>query len=102
MSPNSHSIIVIEEDIELRIPLRLDGIFSYFSTRSLTPEEIKNIDNVEAIFLTPYVTSWDTYDDTYEDEEDNFLDQQGDMIYPQQQKIKLFNDQYFCKITMSE
>ena len=56
---------------------------------------------MEAIFLTPYVTSWDTYDDTYEDEEDNFLDQQGDMIYPQQQKIKLFDDQDVFEITMS-
>ena len=73
MSPNSHSIIVIEEDIELRIPLRLDGIFSYFSTRSLTPEEIKNIDNVEAIFLTTNSKSWDPYDDSYEEEDDNFL-----------------------------
>ena len=38
VSLDSHSIIVTEEDIELRIPLRLDGIFSYFPTRSLTSE----------------------------------------------------------------
>ena len=47
MYHKSHSIIFQEENIGLRIPLRLDEIFSYFPTQSLTPEEIENIVHVE-------------------------------------------------------
>ena len=45
--------------------------------------------------------SWDPYDNKNEEEEDNFLYHKGDMIYPQQQKRKLFNDRDVCDITVS-
>ena len=83
VSQNIHSIIVQEEDFDLHIPLRLDGILSYIPTGSLTPEYIENIDHVEAIFLTPDSTSWDTYNGAYEVEAEIFLDKKGGMIYPQ-------------------
>ena len=35
---NIQSIIVSEEDIDLRIPLRIDRILLYFQTRSHIPE----------------------------------------------------------------
>ena len=73
MSHKNHPTIFQEEDVDIRIPLRLDGIFSYFPTLSITPEDIENFNHVEAIFLTPDLTSWDSYDDTYEEEEENFL-----------------------------
>lgn len=38
LSHDSYSIIVQEEHIELHIPIRLDGIFSYLTTQSLTHE----------------------------------------------------------------
>ena len=84
----SHSIIVKEEQIELQIPLRLDGILSYFPTRNITPEDIENIDHVKAIFITPESTSWDPYNDAYEEKEDKFIDHRGEMIYQQQNKRK--------------
>ena len=100
VSHKSHYIIVQEEDVDIHIKLRLDRIFSYSPTQSLTPEEIENIDYVEAIFFTPDSTSWDPYVERYEDEEDNFIDQKGDIIYPQKHKRKLFNDQYVFDITI--
>ena len=45
--------------------------------------------------------SWDPYNDAYEEEEDIFIDHKGEMIQPQQQKRKLFNDQDVCDITLS-
>ena len=39
---------------------------------------------------------WDPYKESYEEEEENFLDHKEDMIYPQQQKRKLFDDQDVC------
>ena len=96
-----HSIIFQEEDFEIRISLRLDGIFSYLPTRSLTPEDIEIIDHVESILLTLDSTSWDPYDYAYEEEEDTFIYHKGDVIYPQQQKIKIFDDQDVCDITVS-
>ena len=41
MSHGSHSIIFQEEDIELLIPLILDGTISYLPTRILKPEDIE-------------------------------------------------------------
>ena len=69
----SHSLIIQEEEIELQIPLILDGIFSYLPTKSLTPEEINNTNNVKAIFLTPDSTSWDPYENAYEEEEEKLF-----------------------------
>ena len=52
-----HCIIVQEEDIDLQIPLILYVIFSYLPTWGLTPDDIENIDNVEAILFTSDSTS---------------------------------------------
>ena len=66
LSHKIHSVIAQEEYIELRFPLRLDGIFSYLLTQSITPEDIEKIDHVEVIFLTPDLTSWYLYYNSYE------------------------------------
>ena len=79
----SHSLIIQEDYIEIRISLRLYFIFSYLPTWNITPEDIENIDHFEAIFLIPDSTFWDPYRDSYEEEENNFINHKGDMIYPQ-------------------
>ena len=71
-------------------------------TQSLRPEEIENIDHIEAIFLTLELTSWDPYNGAYEEGEENFLDRKGGIIYLQQQRSKLFDDQDVCEITVSD
>ena len=62
---------------QLRIPLGLNGIFSYFHTRKPI---ISEIDTCEAIFLTPDSDNWDPYSDHYSRNEDAMVDWEGNVI----------------------
>ena len=75
-----HSIY--DEATKLRIPLKLDGVFSYFPTRALTSDEIENGKELEDVFLSPDASVWDPYDETWALNEDALLDDRGDMVYP--------------------
>ena len=46
---------------KLQIPLKLDGIFSYFSTQALTLEEMQRCDEMKHVFLFPDAETWDPY-----------------------------------------
>ena len=50
---------------ELRIPMQLDGIFSYFPMRKLTQEEIDNCEYIKTVYLTPDAAEWDPCDEDY-------------------------------------
>ena len=69
MYHKSHSNIVHKEDIEIRIPLKMDGIFLYFPTRSLTTGDIDNINRFEAILLTPDLKFCYRFKNSCEEEE---------------------------------
>ena len=60
------------EGLELRIHLSLWGIFSYFSTRKPTKDELVNVEDVA--FLTPQGHAWDPHLDAYAKNEENMLD----------------------------
>ena len=66
----------------MRIPFTLDGTFSVFKSRSLTNEEINNVEDFETVFLTPDFKKWDPYEKYYKHSEDSFLDHRGRMIPP--------------------
>ena len=74
-----HSIY--DENTDLRIALKLRGIFSYFDTRSLTEDEVMNSENLQVIFLTPDCHEWNPYNEHWADQEDEFLDTDGEMSY---------------------
>ena len=57
----SHSII--SQDSNIRIPLSLKGIFSYFESRALTPREIDTCEEMEYLMLTPDAKTWDPHCD---------------------------------------
>ena len=40
-------------DTNLHIHMKLDGIFSYFPTRKLTMNELKNFEYIETVYLSP-------------------------------------------------
>ena len=69
---NTHSIFMEEYDI--RIPLNLIGIISYFPSRK--PER-SEITNDQMIDLTPRYDDWDPHDKTYRDQEDSMVDFEG-------------------------
>ena len=88
----SHSII--DEESGFRIPLRLRGIFSCFDTRKVTPDEIDNCNSMDAIYLSPDSPTWEPHSEVYSTNEDTFLDDQGEMVYPRQyKKRKLVHDE---------
>ena len=71
----NHAIYI--EALELRIPLQLHGIFSYFHYRLPTNDEILHCDKV---FLTPDSESWNPYSTHYSENEESMLNWQGDMM----------------------
>ena len=77
---------------ELWIPMQLDGIFSYFTTRNITQEEIKNREYINTVYLTPDAAEWDPYDEGYPERENAFFDFRGDLIDLQPKQRKVLND----------
>ena len=55
LSVETHCIVANKEDngIDLRIPIKLDGVFSYFPTRKLTEQEIDECEYIETLQLCP-------------------------------------------------
>ena len=71
-----HSIEFPETN--LRIPLSLNGMFSYFPTSKPTAETLRDCE--EIYVLTP--SRWNPHDSAYAHNEAHMLDWQGDMVEP--------------------
>ena len=80
--PSAEYHSLFDEETGLRITFTLDGTFSVFKSRSLTNEEINNVEDFDTVFLTPDSNKWDPYDKSYNHNEDSFLDHRGRMIPP--------------------
>lgn len=76
-SIDDHAIIIPHES-NLRIPLQLNGVFSFFHTRCPTADEIRYCDN--KIFITPDSESWDPYSSHYAENEAAMLDWEGNIM----------------------
>lgn len=74
---NDHCISF--DQSELRIPLQLNGIFSYFHSRVPTSRELHEC---EKIFLTPDSNDWNPHCKSYEQNERSMLDFEGNMSEP--------------------
>ena len=72
---SDHSIYFKEEDV--RIPLALHGIFSYFLSSTPTSDELKSNDNV--LYMTPE-GFWDPHQDEYALNEENMVDHEGNVL----------------------
>ena len=71
---SDHSIYFKEDNV--RIPLSLNGIFSYFSTSMPTSQMLEECEDV--YLLTPL--KWDPHNIVYAHNEDQMLDWQGDLV----------------------
>lgn len=67
------------EDIDLRIQLRLQGIFSVFHHRAPTTDELQQCDKV---FMTPDSASWNPHCDSFARNEESMLDYDGNIAQP--------------------
>ena len=74
ISEEDHSIQFEENETSLRTPLQLWGIFSFFHTRTPTPEEINTS---EVLFLTPDSLNWKPYSEHFASNEESMLDWEG-------------------------
>ena len=86
----------------LCIHMKLDGIFSYFTTRNLTMNELENCEYVETVYLSPDAAQWDTYNEEYADTEDRFLDFRGYLVHRQPKLWKILDDLDVFELQVSE
>jgi hypothetical protein len=68
---------IYDSETEMRIHLKLKGIFSYFPTRALTLDEIDNWDRFPIAFITPDGDAWDPHTLHYANNEEAMLDANG-------------------------
>jgi hypothetical protein len=69
---NNHAIV--DYVTRMRIHLKLNGIFSYFTTHNPLQEEIDHWDTYPIVFLTPDGDSWNPSSNHYADQEAAMLD----------------------------
>ena len=73
---DDHAIIFTEVEPQLRIPLNLCGVFSFFHTRVPMADEIEHCD---VLFLTPDSHEWNPYSTHFSSNEESMLDWEGNM-----------------------
>ena len=76
-SPTVDNHSIYDSETGMRIHLKLKGIFSYFPTRALTPDEIDNWDTFPIVFVTPDGDAWDPHTSHFADNEEAMLDTNG-------------------------
>ncbi len=59
------------------IHLKLNGIFSYFTTQALTLDKVENWDTFPIVFITPDGDDWDPHTSHHADNEAAILDTNG-------------------------
>ncbi len=70
----------VNNEANLKIPLKLHGIFSYFPTRKLTADKTDNCEYIETVSICPEGPDWDPYDSSYANQEDSMIDYKGNVI----------------------
>ena len=70
---------------DLRIPLQLIGVFSYFHTRKPTSKELFDKDK---IFLTPDSSNWNPHCLSFEQNERTMLNYEGELNEPRRRENK--------------
>jgi hypothetical protein len=81
-SPDVQHHSIYFENADLRIPLALWGVFSYFPSRFPTIKELQS-DKNEVLLLTPN-GPWDPHSDVYARNEENMTDWLGNISEPEQ------------------
>ena len=78
VDPTSDDHCITFPDSELRIPLHLNGTFSYFHSRKPTQSELEESDK---IFITPDRQSWNPYCTSYQLNERSMLNYEGEITH---------------------
>ena len=104
LTSKTHCIVARAElnGVDLRVPLKLDGIFSYFTTRKLTEEEVEACEYIPTLELSPDAKDWDPYHTIFADQEESMINFRGDSILREPKKRKVFDNRDVCEIKVSE
>ena len=86
--PDSSDHAISFPDIDLRVPLQLWGVFSFFHSRMPTSDEIAHCDKV---FITPDSSNWDPYSDHFARNEESMLDYDGNIVNRKQRKAHILD-----------
>ena len=78
-SPNIEDHCISLKDIDLRIPLQLNGVFSYFNSRKPLPNELYDKDKV---FITPDASEWNPHCPSYSHNESVMTNYEGEITSP--------------------
>ncbi len=75
--PTVDNHAIYDSETGMRIHLKLNGIFSYFTTQALTLNEVEMWDTFPIVFITPDGDAWDPHTSHYADNEATMLDTNG-------------------------
>ena len=78
-SPSIEDHCISFKDIDLRIPLQLNGVFSYFNSRKPLPNELYDKDKV---FITPDASEWNPHCPSYSHNESVMTNYEGEITSP--------------------
>ena len=78
------------DEHNLRIPLALWGIFSYFPSRAPTNEEVN--DDLPIIHLTPDSPDWNPNSEVYARNEESMIDWRGEIVERKHRKTDLIQE----------
>ena len=90
MDPTEKDHAMWFPEAQVRIPLSLWGIFSYFPSRKPTVTELQETEDI--LVLTPEGQKWDPHDDSYARNEESMLDWEGNMVAPKDRLRILVED----------
>ena len=89
--PNSDDHAILVKDYDLRIPLQLHGIFSFYHTRKPTLDEVLHKPKV---FMTPDSANWDPYSDHFSKNEESMTDWRGEIMEDKDNKRRKISSAY--------
>ena len=79
-SDEDHCILLNGADSSVRIPMHLNGIFSFFHTRKPTLDEVQGC---RKIIMTPDSSSWDPYCTSFALNEESMTNHKGNLQPPE-------------------
>ena len=101
MTRESHSIILPQ--VDLRIPLWISGVFSYFDSRSLTDKEIEYCETMDLVLVTSDSKFWYPHCNLYSEQEENFLNFRGELKHPPEPKRRnIIDEMYYINYSIRD
>jgi hypothetical protein len=97
--PTVDNHALYDSETGICIHLKLNGIFSYFTTQAMTLDKVENWDTFPIVFITPDGDAWDPHTLHYADNEAAMIDTNGLIVeYGIQSPHTLFSEAKLSKL----